>query len=307
MSCGSGAPPTDATGIVTPVRTCEIQSKRIALICMLTEFRSDTVRRCGAEFSSTNTSHFASERSVSLPTSLSLFPHMSSSSSIVSMCSAVARAHAPSSPISLSRRESRLSFIPEPKAAAMSCAPLSPMPLLPRQSSPRELFGGSTRARATAHPPRSPRPSPLSSSSSHSGGARRHSRRPAAPQVLHMRARSRKDGSQSITLCRISLGTSSSCSPAGGRGARPAAPRIATVPQPGPVAASFRKIPSRRDTGCSVRGKNCGASQHHPGRKLSSLGELRHVVPVTGGPLVSGPRIMTVARPWRACWPCHGP
>mmetsp|Transcript_108059 Transcript_108059/g.328446 ORF Transcript_108059/g.328446 Transcript_108059/m.328446 type:complete len:249 (-) Transcript_108059:86-832(-) len=126
---------------------------------------------------------------------------------------AAAMACAPASPMRLSRSESLRIVEPAPSTAAIALAPASPMPLPPRQSSPMAGCCGFANAQATARAPLSRSPTPLSSSSGWRGGARRHSRQRTAEQTAHMRARSANAGSQSMKLCRSSPGISGSLSP----------------------------------------------------------------------------------------------
>mmetsp|Transcript_61760 Transcript_61760/g.162230 ORF Transcript_61760/g.162230 Transcript_61760/m.162230 type:complete len:221 (-) Transcript_61760:305-967(-) len=215
MSWGSGAP-SRPTGAFTPVWTCEIQSKRMERIFVLTGVRKESAC-AGGRSSSKNTAHLAVDSIVCLPSSPIGLPHRSSSSRVVFVAKAAARAHAPTSPMLLSGSERRRRAEPGAlRIVAMNVAPSSPMLLLPKQSSPSDALCGDPKARATARAPMLLSPRPLSSSSRRYGAARRHCSGRAAAEMAVRRALVPNVGSRSAMPCMISTGRSQRPGPGGG-------------------------------------------------------------------------------------------
>mmetsp|Transcript_106520 Transcript_106520/g.306263 ORF Transcript_106520/g.306263 Transcript_106520/m.306263 type:complete len:368 (-) Transcript_106520:283-1386(-) len=209
MSWGSGAP-SRATGALTPVWTCDTQSNKMARILEFTAVVVLSVDHgLQTRSSSKKTSHLAMERMKRFASSEIGLPHRSSSSSIAFVARAWASERAPSSPMALSRRESRRSADSgEDNVSDSAKAPTSPMPFPPRHSSPRPTFWRADRAEAMARAPTSPRPKPLSSSSTRYGPASRHSRYRSRDDNEHILARAAKVGKRSMMACKISEGMS---------------------------------------------------------------------------------------------------
>mmetsp|Transcript_107434 Transcript_107434/g.285835 ORF Transcript_107434/g.285835 Transcript_107434/m.285835 type:complete len:258 (-) Transcript_107434:481-1254(-) len=199
ISCGSLSPFSDA-GAVLLLCTCEIQSKSTARVTPVT-CTSDPVTAIFAGPSSRKTLHLATATSARFPPALRQLPQMSSSSRPSFTARAAAKASAPASPTTLSRRESLLSDDVLLSISAIASAPASPMQLSPKQSSRTAPLPGVASARETALAPRSRKEMPLSSSSGRRGGPSRHSKPRAALQESCMWARSMNVGSQSMNVC----------------------------------------------------------------------------------------------------------